>query len=189
MARKPNLDPGSAQVDLSGIQEGAHPLVLDGPSAALCVDSGADLWLRDYRFEGSVLRTDRDYRVRGSLTGILESVCDRCLVRFDREVATDTDVLATASALPGRESAEDREELDDRVVLPPGSTLLDLSGSFREATLLAIPIKNVCRDDCRGICPVCGLNRNEESCTCDTSGSDPRWDALRGLPFPTDPKE
>lgn len=183
MTRKPNLDRGSTQVDLNGIQEGTHPLVLEGRGATLPLDSSERL-LRGYRFEGSIERLGEDYRVRGSLTGTLESVCDRCLSRFDREIVAEAMAFVTMGAVE-----EGERTPEGLVVLAPGSTVLDLSDAFREAALLAIPMKNVCRDDCRGICPTCGKNRNEEPCTCATSASDPRWDALRGISFPSDPKE
>ncbi len=52
---------------------------------------------------------------------------------------------------------------------------------LREQVLLAVPLKAVCREECKGICPQCGRNRNQESCQCAPELPDPRWDALKEL--------
>ena len=58
---------------------------------------------------------------------------------------------------------------------------LELEDVLREQVLLAVPIKTVCRIDCKGLCPRCGQNLNQGSCTCQTAQDDPRWYALRDL--------
>jgi uncharacterized protein len=58
---------------------------------------------------------------------------------------------------------------------------VDLGGILREQILLALPMDLLCREDCKGLCPVCGKDLNQEACGCETSGADPRWAALRGL--------
>jgi uncharacterized protein len=59
--------------------------------------------------------------------------------------------------------------------------LLNLAGLVETETTLALPMKPLCREDCRGLCPVCGGNRNVTACTCDGREPDPRWAALRTL--------
>ena len=58
----------------------------------------------------------------------------------------------------------------------------------REYVLLDLPEAPLCRDDCAGICPQCGADRNESPCDCDTSVTDLRWSALEGLRL-DDPSE
>jgi uncharacterized protein len=50
-----------------------------------------------------------------------------------------------------------------------------------EQLQLNVPMRAVCREDCQGLCPDCGINRNLASCGCDEARIDPRWEALRGL--------
>ena len=70
-----------------------------------------------------------------------------------------------------------------------GETLLldgdriDLEPVAREAVLLELPIAPLCREDCRGLCPTCGADRNEVDCDCDDVPADPRWGGLEGLTF------
>jgi uncharacterized protein len=58
---------------------------------------------------------------------------------------------------------------------------MELGDSIREQALLALPVKVVCREDCKGLCPRCGKNLNQESCNCSSQSEDPRWNALRDL--------
>jgi uncharacterized protein len=185
---EPTLDGGSVSIDLRGIQEGTHSLVLDGREKALVVDEEADRVLRGFRFEGDLSYDGRNYRVRGSLSGTLETACDRCLTRFGRPVRADVEVRAVPHDSPSV-GADDEDETDGTMVLLGSERRLDLGSSLRAAVLLEVPIKNVCRTDCLGICPVCGADRNLESCDCSPTAGDPRWDALRGITFPSDPEE
>lgn len=59
------------------------------------------------------------------------------------------------------------------------SDLLDITEPVRESLLLAVPLQALCREDCRGLCPVCGADRNEGDCGCDTTTVDPRLAALK----------
>jgi uncharacterized protein len=56
-----------------------------------------------------------------------------------------------------------------------------LEDVLREQVLLALPLKAICREECRGLCPHCGQNLNQEQCTCAESSEDPRWSALKDI--------
>jgi uncharacterized protein len=58
---------------------------------------------------------------------------------------------------------------------------IDLDDDVRQYILLAIPQKLLCRDECQGFCPTCGVNKNIVSCTCGAQEEDSRWDALKKL--------
>ena len=60
---------------------------------------------------------------------------------------------------------------------------IDLEPVAREAVLLDLPIAPLCKEDCRGLCPTCGVDRNEVDCDCAEAPSDPRWAGLEGLTF------
>ncbi len=62
-----------------------------------------------------------------------------------------------------------------------GSDYLDLAPLARDAILLDLPLAPLCREDCAGLCPTCGADRNEEACDCPTEVIDPRWVALEAL--------
>jgi uncharacterized protein len=66
-------------------------------------------------------------------------------------------------------------------VIPASTTAIDLTEDVRQTLLLSFPLKNLCREECRGLCPRCGTNWNEQACTCSDDVNDGRWDALRSL--------
>lgn len=149
----------------------------------------ADLPADDPLWEGSDLRFAEPLRVRlvarvagtgeivvrGSLAGVLEEQCRRCLdpvrVPIDQSL---TLVWGPADELgPG-------EDGDVRPLQPRVSTL-DLGEAIREELILGADRFVVCDPDCRGLCPWCGVNRNQETCECTLDEPDPRWDSLRAL--------
>ena len=93
-------------------------------------------------------------------------VCRRCLDAADRE--------STSVAI---------DELYQKTVIDPDAFLiedgqLDLNPLVRETALLALDDERLCRPDCAGLCPTCGIDRNVEPCDCSTEVTDPRWAAL-----------
>ena len=64
-----------------------------------------------------------------------------------------------------------------------GDAMVDLTELARDAVLLELPIAPLCADDCAGICPTCGVDRNETDCDCQATETDPRWAALSDLRF------
>jgi uncharacterized protein len=96
-----------------------------------------------------------------------------------------TDPLATAK--PARTSPKsdeadgDEVKEDDLGVSFYTDDAIDLEQIMREQFYLALPMKPLCTSDCQGLCPVCGINRNRETCSCASTWVDPRFDALRNL--------
>ena len=104
-------------------------------------------------------------------TFVFHGRCDRCLSAFDKtyDVPLEHTLVATL---------ED-EENDDYILLDQYQ--LDLADLTLADILLELPYKSLCRDDCRGLCPMCGKNLNEGLCGCTRQSVDPRLDVLRQL--------
>lgn len=121
-------------------------------------------------------------RVRGRIEGSVESVCARCLEPF----TTQLDGLLDLFYYPMRVIAKkedvpiDKKDTDIGFYEDPGVELADV---LREQILLWLPMRGLCRENCKGICPHCGTNLNTETCSCAESFTDPRWDALRNLHY------
>lgn len=119
-------------------------------------------------------------RVAGRVQGVLRLECSRCLEPFDVPSALTVDLLY----LPHRaNSGETEAEIteDDLSTAFYRDEQIDLAQMVREQFQLALPMKPLCREDCRGLCPVCGANLNEHRCSCETRWHDPRLAALEGL--------
>lgn len=111
--------------------------------------------------------------VTGVLDGEAVVVCDRCLEDFTCGFATAVEIVVL------RDPGSDEGELDSWVI-HQRSGEVDLDEPLREAALLGLPLKFLCSDTCRGLCPHCGANRNRESCDCARDEDDSRWDELPG---------
>jgi len=66
-------------------------------------------------------------------------------------------------------------------MLLPDTVEIDLTDRVIEYLILTIPMKNICRSECKGICPGCGADLNHETCRCVETAVDPRWEGLRKL--------
>jgi uncharacterized protein len=127
-----------------------------------------------------VERDGADILVRGRLGASVPLVCGRCLEPFAVEVQARVDTRF-APAPAARRDEEVELSADDLEVDFYADDLLDLTRLLQTETELGLPMKPLCRADCRGLCPVCGGNRNVTPCACESRPPDPRLAALKGL--------
>ena len=120
-----------------------------------------------------------DIRVVGKLDASMEVSCARCLDPVTHKVNWAFDLLYRPLGVDRRAEEVAISEADTEIGYYEGDGLL-LEDVLREQVLLATPVKLVCRDDCKGLCPQCGTNLNVEICNCQQPG-DPRWAALSEL--------
>jgi len=120
-----------------------------------------------------------DIRVVGKLDATMEVSCARCLDAVTHKVNWAFDLLYRPLGVDRRGEEVAISEADTEIGYYEGDGLL-LEDVLREQVLLATPVKLVCRDDCKGLCPQCGTNLNVEACNCQQPG-DPRWAALSEL--------
>lgn len=125
----------------------------------------------------TVVRSASSYTIEARVKGNFRAECHRCLAFFELPVDTTfTFVLNRGGESPPPDGLEE----DDIVSIPVvGETTYDLYPRVREAVILEIPIKLLCREDCGGVCRKCGANLNEGECGCDPGIGDPRWGALK----------
>lgn len=119
-----------------------------------------------------VARANHDLDVTVRFAGERQGNCDRCLKPYRHEFT------GVVRALGRRMSAAHPLAGQDGVVFHDGRRL-DLTGELRQAVLIDIPIRNLCSDNCPGLCPSCGADREVEPCGCAEDRADPRWEALR----------
>jgi uncharacterized protein len=145
--------------------------------AALAPALGDPAW----RLESADLLIEADGSdvfVRGDVAATVPQTCSRCLETFPARIEVPIDVR-----LVPKPPAGDSVELgaDDLDVDFYADDQLDVGRVVATETTLALPMKPLCRPECRGLCAVCGANRNVVTCTCATRPPDPRLAVLRDL--------
>lgn len=118
--------------------------------------------------------------VKGDLKAHVKLQCSRCLKDFERVISVPVDVgYHPVEELKGEEAHElSSEELDMGFYSGEELDLLDL---IKEQVMLNLPMKPLCTDLCKGICPQCGADLNTGTCGCDAKAIDPRLAVLKNL--------
>ncbi len=121
-----------------------------------------------------------DIRITGDLSARVEIACARCLETIVRNISRKFDLLYRP-----RGSDAGREEIsvtaaEAEIGYYEGEGLL-LEDVLREQVLLALPLRAICREDCKGLCSQCGQNLNQAQCNCAEANEDPRWSALKEI--------
>jgi uncharacterized protein len=122
----------------------------------------------------------QDIRIKGKLETSLEVACARCLDPVVHEVERSFDLLYRPLGIDSGHAELSVTDAEAEIGYYEGQGLL-LEDTLREQVLLALPLKSVCREECKGLCPHCGKNLNENECSCVDEVEDPRWSALKEI--------
>ncbi len=118
-------------------------------------------------------------RVRGRLAVSVEADCDRCLGTAPYQLDAPFDLFYQPSSIIDED--EDEIEIDENTAeigFYEGAGI-QLEDVLQEQVVLLLPVQRLCSEDCLGICPVCGKNRNESGCHCTAALADDRWSGLK----------
>jgi uncharacterized protein len=133
---------------------------------------------RPFKGEAEIWNAGDRLLVRATLSGEAQLPCSRCLTTFSLPLETSFE----EEFIEGKPGPDDDEAETGRTVTYYSGDAIDLSETLRDNVLLELPMQPLCREDCQGICPTCGTNRNEGSCSCvETTSVDPRFAALEKL--------
>jgi len=130
------------------------------------------------------LRTEKagaEIMVKGDLRAEIKLICSRCLKEYNGKLTVSVDVVYhPVDELKDEAHLNEvkSEELDLDFYSGEEIDLLDL---VKEQVELNIPMKPLCDDACKGICPKCGTDLNIRSCTCSVKDIDPRFESLKKL--------
>lgn len=139
---------------------------------SVIVPPAVRLWLRRTR--------GREIRVKGSLTTTVEVLCDRCLVAFNVPIEVSFDLLYAPieTLTPQQDVPLTEEDLDYGFYR---DNRLEVDGLVQEQIFLALPFRRLCRSECRGLCPQCGADLNQQTCSCQPQRVSAWWSALQEL--------
>jgi uncharacterized protein len=129
---------------------------------------------------GKIRRAGNEVFVNGHIDTRVQVECDRCLQPVELPVKADFALeYISGSEYESTEVAE-LTEAEMSVSVFDGRAI-DVDEIVKEQILLTVPTRMLCREDCKGLCPECGTDRNTGDCTCVTNDIDPRWAALKNL--------
>ena len=133
-----------------------------------------DLTLVDILGKISISVTEDGVVAEGKLAALTQLACSRCLKDFWQPINIDFTEMFSAhpAGNPGSELGEQQLPADGSI---------DLTPIIRDYAALDIPIRQLCAEDCKGLCPVCGMNRNQEDCGHRQVSIDPRMAELQKL--------
>jgi len=154
------------------------------------IDFGPDIrQIEDLKITGSaeLLEEDRggknvleDIRFKATYSTKVELNCDRCIELVQQPLAGSFDLLYRPLGADAGKHEVSISAAETEIGYYQGEGML-LEDVIKEQVLLAMPVKVVCSEQCKGLCPHCGKNLNQESCNCGSEVSDDRWAALNDL--------
>jgi uncharacterized protein len=121
-----------------------------------------------------------DIRLKGRFSGSFRVPCARCVEPVEIPLATEFDLIFRPAGADSDAPERSITAVETEIGYYQKDSLL-LEDVLREQVLLSLPVRTLCKPDCKGLCPRCGENRNSQTCTCEEGPSDPRWQALAGL--------
>jgi len=134
-----------------------------------------------WRLEDLLLAVEKDgdvVFVHGRVQSRVPQVCSRCLEPYEAQVDANVETrLVPAPVSRGEERELGRDDLETDVY---DHDQIDVNALLETETTLGLPMKPLCSEGCRGLCPTCGANRNTTQCACGPA-ADPRWAPLKGL--------
>ena len=129
---------------------------------------------------GKIRLAGNEVFVNGHVDTRAQVECDRCLKLIELPVSGDFELEYITGSEYESSAAAELTEAEMSVSVFNGNAI-DVDEIVKEQILLAVPTRMLCREDCKGICPQCGVDRNMGECNCETKEIDPRWAALKNL--------
>ncbi|AEU38645.1 YceD family protein [Granulicella mallensis] len=178
---------------ITPVQLVEEPLKLDESLAAGAIDYAQDVrQIGPLKLQGQAElivehRGPKDFvddiRLRAHFAGTFELLCARCVEPVEQFLSGDFDLIFRPGGVDNQPGEHAITEDETEIGYYEESGLL-LEDAVREQVLLALPGRTLCREDCKGLCPQCGANRNTAPCGCEERPVDLRWHALAGIAAP-----
>ena len=123
-------------------------------------------------YKGEIYKVDGSYLINADIQYQYETKCDRCFETTIKEINT-----SLSAKLEDYEKQYEDDENDDIIYYKKG--ILDIDEYILMEVASSLPMKTLCDEDCKGLCPGCGIDLNKESCTCEDDYIDPRLEQLK----------
>jgi len=161
------------KIRISGLSSGIHEYAF----RILPSDIGLDEHFQNpLEVQAHLDKSSHQLLLRAEIHAVGHFECDRCLDQFDQPLSSDYRLVYVFDETAGSRYPEEEVQ-----ILREDTVSIDLSEDVRQMVLLSVPLKLLCSEECRGLCPTCGTNLNHAACTCRRDQNDPRWNGLKDL--------
>ena len=158
--------------------------------AQVCLEAGPNAIVADFdglcsiekvTVELGIQQSGDEYFCQAAVAAGVVLECVRCLAHYEAQLQGRVDFIVCSEATHAEQRAEGTDD-EDYVFYQGESLEADITDIVRQTIILAVPMKPICSEDCKGLCPYCKVNRNETDCDCRNDEIDERWAGLRDLP-------
>jgi DUF177 domain-containing protein len=170
---KPAKAGDALKIRISQLSNGLHEYHLKGNSAEIGLDSN---FAPVVEVDAILDKTARQLYLRADVrtSGIFQ--CDRCLEEFSQPLASKYNMFYVFD-----ETDSSRLPADEVQIIGVDTPSIDLSEDVRQVVVLSVPLKLLCKEECKGLCPRCGANRNTQPCDHREATESSQWRGLEGL--------
>jgi uncharacterized protein len=161
------------KIQISGLSEGVHKFLFQVPASGIGLGEN---FRNDVVVSTTIDKTANQLFLQTTTEVTGTFTCDRCVAEFKETIRPSYQMVYVME--PADYGSVDPSELQ---VVPPGTSTIDIAEDVRQTVLLAVPLKLLCKDSCKGLCPHCGQNLNDRQCDCKEITVDSRWEGLRKI--------
>jgi uncharacterized protein len=170
---KPAKAGDELKIRISQLSNGLHEYHLKGSTAEIGLDSNFAPFVE---VDAILDKTARQLYLKADVRTAGMFQCDRCLEEFNQPLSTKYTMFYVFD-----EQESSRYPADEVQVIGVDTPSIDLAEDVRQVVLLSVPLKLLCKEECKGLCPRCGKNRNAEPCDCREANESSQWRGLEGL--------
>ena len=170
------------RLDLEKLEESGGRFARVYESADLQFDDSDLTLTKPIEVRGRVRRRGNEAELIGEIHTTVAIACSRCLKAVELQVDVNFDERFVDTIAWREEEQHELLSEDLNLAVFDGETI-DLDDLIKEEILLSLPARILCSEDCQGLCPVCGIDRNKATCNCETKPNDSRWEKLRDITF------
>lgn len=162
------------KIKISNLANGTYDYLFEGKIDEIKI---TEPYFGNYKTEAVLTKFDNQMLLDAETSINANLVCDRCAIDFEREIQSSYRmVYLFESEIP--DSEKEKVEIN---YIHPETEKIDISEDVKDYAILAVPMKKLCSEDCKGLCYHCGKNLNEGECNCVIEKTDPRWGPLLKL--------
>ncbi len=154
------------KIKISNLSEGTHKFRFVEPVESVGLD---------VPFEGKIevevelKKTHNQIILDSSILTNTKFDCDRCTVPFNKTLSVKYEMVYFLGVKPIASKS------DNLTYLTPETDLIDITNDVRDFSMISVPMKKLCNEDCKGLCYKCGKNLNEGDCSCNKDETDSKW--------------